>query len=223
MRQLLVAIFVCWFCCLAQAEGPEAKYSFIDLQPPANQALLESLSERLPDSTLVDLMQGEQKLGSATYKIGPKCISLGSNQTKTRPYKIEIPAKHKLTKLFILHGTQFGAYGDETHPYFVKDGATIGQYMVHYADGSGEGIPIVYGEDVRDWWNWDKSKTTSKGKLVWTGSSPASRMNDVELRLYESVWTNPKPDLEITGITYTSGQETAGAPFCLALTALEGP
>src|SRR5947208_3403205 len=141
MRGLLIASMVWSIAWLVYAEDAKTKYAFIDLQPAANQSLLESLSERLEDSTLADLMQGEQKVGSATYKIGPKCVSLGSNQTKTRPYKIDIPAKHKFTKLFILHGTQFGAYGDETHPYFVKDGATIGQYMVHYADGSGEGIP----------------------------------------------------------------------------------
>ncbi len=219
MRQLLMASIVWSIGCLAYGEDAKPKYAFIDLQPAANQSLLESLSERLPDSTLADLMQGEQKLGSGVYQIGPKCISLGSNQTMTRPYKSDIPAKHKFAKLYILHATQFGAFGEEGHPYFIKDGTTIGQFMVRYADGSGEGIPIVYGEDVRDWWNWDKSKATSKGKLVWTGSNPASRMYDVELRLYESVWKNPKPDLEVTGITYTSGQETAGAPFCLALTA----
>src|SRR5205823_3250168 len=111
MRLVLFASLAWLLCCVAHSEEAKPKYAFIDLQPAGNQDLLETMSERLPDSTLVDLMQGEQQLGSATYRIGPKCIWLGSNQTKSRPYKAEIPAKHKFARLFILHGTAFGAYG----------------------------------------------------------------------------------------------------------------
>ena len=93
--------------------------------------------------------------------------------------------------------------------------------MVRYADGGGEGIPIVYGEDVRDWWNWDKSKETKRGKIVWTGTNPAAKVYDLEVRLYESEWTNPKPDVEVQSILYSSHMNTPGAPFCVALTVQE--
>jgi hypothetical protein len=91
--------------------------------------------------------------------------------------------------------------------------------MVRYSDGSGEGIEITYGEDVRDWWNWDKSKETKRGKVAWTGTNAAAKMYELDVRLYESSWTNPKPDLEIESITYSSRMDNPGAPFCVALTA----
>ena len=31
------------------------------------------------------------------------------------------------------------------------DGARVGSYIIHYADEREQVIPIVYGEDVRDW------------------------------------------------------------------------
>ena len=167
---------------------------------------------------MADLPQGEQKFGAATFKIGPGCICLGSTLKTTKPAKMEIPVNRKFTKLYMLHATQNGGADDES---FIKDGTHIGQYMVRYSDGSGEGIAIVYGEDVRDYWNWDNSKETSRGKLVWNGTSPAPKMDGVDVRLYESSWTNPKPDLEIQSILYSSQMDTPGAPFCVALTVQE--
>jgi len=90
--------------------------------------------------------------------------------------------------------------------------------MVHYSDGGGEGIEIVYGEDVRDWWNWDKAKATKRGKVVWTGNNPTAQMFELDVRLYESTWTNPKPDVQIESITYSSRMDNPGAPFCVAIT-----
>jgi hypothetical protein len=209
-------------CSLALSQEPKVQFAFIDLQPKATQELRETLSENFPDANLADLPQGEQKLGTAAYKIGPGCICLGSTLKTTKPDKVEIPVKRRLAKLFILHATQFGG-ADEADPTHVKDGTLIGQYMVRYADGSGEGIEIVYGEDVRDWWNWDKSKETKRGKIAWTGTSPAAKMYDLDVRVYESIWTNPKPDLEVEGITYSSRMDTPGAPFCVALTGMNGP
>jgi hypothetical protein len=221
MRRLLFFVGISVVCfSSAHADEPNAKFAFIDLQPKANQELRATLSDDLPDAHLADLPQGEQKFGGAPFKVGPGCICLGSTFKKTKPDKVEIPVKRKLTKLYMLHGTQFGG-APEPHPTHIKDGTLIGQYMVRYADGSGEGIDIVYGEDVRDWWNWDKSKETKRGKLAWTGASPAAKMYDLDVRLYESSWTNPKPDLEVASIIYSSRMDTPGAPLCVALTAQE--
>src|SRR5204863_247693 len=151
-----------------------------------------------------------------TFKIGPSCIRLGSTLVSSKPGKVEIPVKRKLAKLHILQGTQNGAGGDDSN---VEDGTLIGQYTVYYADGSSEGIFIIYGEDVRDWWNWDMSKETKRGKIAWTGSSPAAKAEDVDVRLYESSWANPKPDVGIASITFSSAMNTPCAPFCIALSA----
>ena len=218
MRHFLIATLLglCSFA-TTRSEEPPDKWVFIDLQPKANQVLAETLSDIYDDSHLADLPQGEQKFAAATYKIGPGCICLGSTLKTTKPAKVEIPVQRKFTKLYILHATGNGGSDDES---YIKDGTHIGQYLVRYSDGSGEGVPIVYGEDVRDYWNWDKSKETSRGKLVWSGTSPAAKMHDLDVRLYESTWTNPKPDVEVLSITYSSHMDTPGAPFCVAITAM---
>src|SRR4051794_38571113 len=101
--------FACWSVLAAQ---PQPKFAFIDLQPKANQPLLEALSDVYPDAHLAELPQGEQKLGSAAFKIGPGCIRLGSTLVSSKPGKVEIPVKRKLARLHILQGTQNGAGGD---------------------------------------------------------------------------------------------------------------
>jgi hypothetical protein len=223
MRCFLFAILIGLLCGgLALSQEPKGEWTFIDLQPKANQELRETLSDNYPDTHLADLPQGEQKLGAAVYKIGPGCICLGSTLKTTKPDKVEIPVKRKMAKLFLLHATQYGGTPEGT-PTHVKDGTLIGQYMVRYSDGSGEGIEIVYGEDVRDWWNWDKSKETKRGKIAWTGTNPTAKMFDCDVRLYESTWTNPKPDLEVESVTYSSRMDTPGAPFCVAITAVNRP
>jgi hypothetical protein len=227
MRLVLLAccVVVASICLAANdsaADEPPAKFAFIDLQPQSNQELRATFSANFPDSHLAELPQGEQKLGAATYKIGPSCITLGGKLSPMLPEKAEIPVKRKFTKLHILHGTQNGGFADEAHPTHIKDGTLIGEYTARYSDGSSEVIPIVYGEDVRDWWNWDKSKQTKRGKAVWTGGNPAAKVYELDVRLYESVWTNPKPDLEVTSLVYSSKMDTPGAPFCVALSTTGG-
>jgi hypothetical protein len=207
MSRLTVAslIVIAWVYVLPGAE-PEARYAFIDLQTKANVDLLDGLP------------LGEQKFESIPFRIGARHIALGGTLKPDGPDKIEIPVQRKFSKLFILRATSNGGYPDPTHPTHIKDGSAIGQYMVRYADGGAEGIPVVYGEDVRDWWNWDKSKETKRGKIIWTGTNPGARVYDLEIRLYESEWMNPKPDIEVQSILYSSHMNTPGAPFCAALT-----
>jgi len=72
---------------------------------------------------------------------------------------------------------------------------------------------------VRDWWNWDKSKETKRGKVVWTGKNADAGQYDVPLRLYLTTWDNPKPKVQVTTIDYVSVGQTAAGPFCVAITA----
>lgn len=55
---------------------------------------------------------------------------------------------------------------------FIENGTLIGNYVLHYEDDSTITIPIVYGEDVRDWWNWNKPPEVTRGQIVWSGQNP---------------------------------------------------
>ena len=114
-------------------------------------------------------------------------------------------------KLYILHATGWG-----------KEGEVIGQYKVHYEDETEETISIVYGKDVRNWWNIDHSKPVSRGKVVWEGSNlAATRDANATLRLYLTMWKNPQPEKEVVSIDYISTKKTYPAPFCVAMTVEE--
>jgi hypothetical protein len=147
----------------------EEKISTIDLEPLANRKLLDNLGSGAENNSLSDLPMGEQILGGIKFKVGPGLIQLGSKLFDSYPEKVEgIAVNRKFAKLHVLHATcNGGGVNEEGDERYVKDGTLIGQYMVHYDDGSTEGIPIVYGEDVRDWWYVDGEAEPSRGKVVW--------------------------------------------------------
>jgi hypothetical protein len=124
-----------------------------------------------------------------------------------------ILVKAKFDRLHILHSTGYGE-GMET-PF--EEGTEIGAYVVRYDDKSTERIPIVYGEDLRDWWDWPDRPETKRAKVVWTGSNTASENNQRQIRLFEVVWTNPHPDSEVATIDMES-KDTVCDPFLVALT-----
>ena len=112
--------------------------------------------------------------------------------------------------LHILHSTMFGnAFGAD-------DGTEIGTYIVHYADRTDERIPIIYGNDVRDWWRSSDPAETSRGRLAWGGKNRAAGEED-EIRLFSSEWKNPHPDTKVMSIDFET-KNTACAPFLVALT-----
>jgi WD40 repeat protein/tetratricopeptide (TPR) repeat protein len=86
-----------------------------------------------------------------------------------------------------------------------KAGVRIGSYMMHYVDGHTQDLPIVYGEDVREWTDYPYTKVT-KGTVAWQAGTPN---NDV-LRLWKSTWENPLPDLPVATIDYVSAKADAG-------------
>jgi hypothetical protein len=97
------------------------------------------------------------------------------------------------------------AYG-----YGVAEGTLIGEYLVHFEDDRVETIPIVVGQDVRDWWDRDNSKEVTRGKVAWTGVNEASLKQNKNLRLYLTTWENPKPDKKVVSIDYVSKKTNAG-------------
>jgi len=199
---------------LGPPHAPTGKLTYIDLQSRANGKLTEALDRGEGGNNLAELPSGEQTFGGVEFRIADALIQLAGKQQPDRPEKVEgIPVDQSLKTLYILHGTQYG-----TGPYLVKEGAVIGQYTVHYEDDNVETFPIVYGEDVRNWWNGDRSQPVSRGSVVWTGSNPAASECNLSLRLYLSVWKNPHPDKKVTSIDYISTNTTDAAPFCVAMT-----
>ena len=198
----------------------------INLQPYANQKLSEGFGTEYTNNTLGELPRGEQRFGDCKYQIGEGLIQLGSTAIKqTMPERVEgIKIDRKLTKLHIVHATQCG--GGPNKPgdaWFVEDDTLIGAYRINFQDRSAVIIPIVYGQDVRDWFFVDGEKQTQRSEIVWTGDNDFARDAGARIRLYATTWENPWPDKKVTTIDYISRKgETPAAPFCVAMTA-EGP
>ncbi|MBL7039887.1 MAG: protein kinase [Pirellulaceae bacterium] len=191
---------------------PQGRLSYIDLEPKANQKLAEEIGDQNPGNDLAELPQGEQTFGGVKFQIGDSFLHLGSANLPQKPQEVNgIQINTKFTSLYILHGTQRGSVPDHT---------LIGKYQVNYNDGTQETIPIVCGEDLRDWWNKDQSRPVSRGTVVWEGSNAKVRSSNVTLRLYLTKWTNPQPEKEVATIDYVS-TNTIAAPFCVAMTAEE--
>ncbi len=199
-----------------EAPGNESKSSAaksspfvpVDFQPLANLSLSEM--EGLPS--------GSQKLGGVDYQTGPKLLQLGSRVFADYPKGLTgISVGKTCRAIHFLHSSQGGAFTQPGHSKHENDGVEVGRYVVHYADGTQETFPLVYGQELRGWWDWDNNTPTTNSQIVWTGNNPAAQRNGRKIRLYWAVWENPHPEKPIQTIDFVSSGAKA-APFCLAMT-----
>ena len=185
----------------------------IDLTRHANQELDSRFDETGRPNNLAEFPQGKQNFAGIDFSIGDQMIQLNRflSDEIQGPDRVEgISVKRKLSRLFILHGAQWANLGD---------GTQIGEYRVHYATGRQESIPIVVGEDVRDWWDTDQSASTGRSLVAWRGQNEASRAEGEMIRVYLSVWENPWPDEVVTSLEFAlTGRKDSG-PFLIGLTA----
>jgi hypothetical protein len=101
---------------------------------------------------------------------------------------------------------------------------------VNYDDDSQEVIPIVYGEDVNDWWyipgTPHHDRTPKRAKIAWEGSNAVTKNISEQanlkavVRLYLTTWTNPKPNKKVKSLEFASANaQLPSAPFCVAISA----
>lgn len=113
-------------------------------------------------------------------------------------------------RLHFLHGT--GWVEDE--------GKEIAKYVIHYADGQLSERPVRYDNDVRNfiWLAGSEPEEHKDAVRAWSGSNALTAENGASLRLYKSVWENPRPDVPVETIDFISTM-TACNPFLIAITA----
>jgi hypothetical protein len=211
MWPLAVTLFA-----LEAAPAPPEKFRFVSLEPQANQQLTDSFGSGAKGNDLAALKKGQRTCAGVNFKIGEKVIQLGSKLMKSEmPNKVEgIKVDQTFVKLHILHATQYGEGGAA-----IEEGTRIAEYKVNYADGTNEIIPVVYAQDVRDWWFYPGSKEVTRGKVGWKGENEYSKTFDAELHLYVLTWENPHPGKKVASINYAKADpEGVAAPFCVAIT-----
>jgi len=209
--QILALALVATLAVTAAPAPKTESTQFISLKGLTNVKMDENLhSDRFENNNLKSLPTAKQKLGDLTFEIGDGVLQLGSSNVTTKPNKIEgIKVGKPAKKLHFLQGTG----------YNTADDTVVGKYVVHYADKSTAEIEVVYGKDVVDWWAYPDQKAPTKGKAVWEGENPASKMFEAKIKLYAMTWENPKPDKKIETIDFVApNPEQTAAPFCVAIT-----
>jgi hypothetical protein len=188
------------------------KFMPVDLSRHANFDCTGPMADS-PGNNLAELTTGIRVLAGVAFKIESRFIQLQSSYIPKMPHSVDgIAIHHRVVRLDILHATQFGHVD-----HGVRDGELIAEYRLRYADGDRATIPVVIGQDVRDWWSGDSDRVT-RGQMVWAGSNKSVRDGNGYLRLYLSRWTNPYPEKTLDSIDYVM-MGTNAAPFCLAITA----
>jgi serine/threonine protein kinase/WD40 repeat protein len=194
------------------ARDPQAAPTLIDLSEYYNVALTES-TFGLEENTLASLPHGLQTFKGVTFDVrGQVQLSGGRPLKRTFPPQVSnIKVGLRCRRLHFLQAS--GGAG-------VPQGTTVGDYVVHYADGSALQVALRYGLSIRDYWGHSASGhvDTERFFAAWTGTNPAVRRDGHFLRLFQWTWDNPEPERAIASLDFVSAM-TGVAPFLIAITA----
>jgi hypothetical protein len=209
------------------AETDASPYFQVDLSKQITHSLYEPMLKTpgsdlsamaigtAPDQTPRKTLKGVPFRLDGVVLVGPGESSSGiTGEPAPVAKKVEgIPIGRKAEKLYLLQATHWHA----------MEGARLGTYIVRYGDGTKEDIPIRYGQDVRDWWDFgeDQGKSISEGETAWTGTCEAATRNGNGIRLFLKTWKNPHPEREIATLDMVTGDQPSGpgapTPFLVAL------
>jgi protocatechuate 3,4-dioxygenase beta subunit len=189
--------------------GLKSRLTFVDLGPKGN--------EFLPDgpggvgNDLARLPAGVHQLGGAFFHVGVKLVHLTGKQAPGLPAAVAgIAAGARADRVHFLHAVQQSE----------RDGTEVGAYVVRYADGTSERVPVVYGRDLLNWWRFPGEPNTppTGARIAWEGTNDTTDMNEgITLRLFARTWVNPYPEKAIATIDATSNT-TVADPFLVAVT-----
>ncbi|MCA9015132.1 MAG: hypothetical protein KDA77_07345 [Planctomycetaceae bacterium] len=218
MTRLLLMSLICCGLNLpfAYAEEKETEFVQIDLSGKFTQ----SMKKKFAEYDKLSLPPDKYFFGDVEFQIGKGIIQLGSLYKKDSPdMVVNIEVNQKFGKLHLLHGTAFGGGANVAGTAgYVQDGTRVGEYIIRYADNTKVVIPIVYGEDVRDWWFLEGEKPPSRSRVVFESDNKAAARVNCRVRFYMTTWKNPHPDKKVITIDFIGRKtETAAAPFCMAM------
>jgi hypothetical protein len=199
----------------------------IDLSKHANQYRTERGWFGDARWTLKDLPVGTQRLAGVTYDIYdfptspvPTCIMLaGPGVPGQLPKQVTgIPVNCKADALFFLHTARIDRRLNEREK---KEGQRheIARYVIHYADGQFETLPIYAEVDIDDY-RVKQPQPLPGAQLAWTRPYDGT---EYHAAVYAKQWTNPRPDVEIRSLDVVSGDSDRGTPALLAVTAASVP
>ncbi|MCI0540539.1 MAG: WD40 repeat domain-containing serine/threonine protein kinase [Verrucomicrobiales bacterium] len=193
--------------------NPGASADLVDLSDHYNLALRQTWfsSDPARENSFSELPPGITRLAGVDFDVrGLVQLAGDSAIARVYPQRISgVRAGRVCRFLHVLHGTR----------KWETDGARIGRYVIHYADGRQGEWPIVYGQDIRDFWK-PANEPEGPASLVeaWTGHNADAAANGRGIRLFKATWKNPRPDVPVESIDFESDL-TNCEPFLIAITA----
>jgi WD40 repeat protein len=193
---------------------PGAPPELIDLSDSYNASL--AVPWHGPEGNhLADVPLGIQVFADTRFDVRGLIQVIGKpylNRNYRYPKQVTgIHIDRKLNRLHFLHAIQ-----GPLQP----DGTRVGHYLVYYANGRREEIPIIYGHDASDWHEHPNVPAGVTGAVIaWKGSNPFMlRVGTRGPRLFKRTWENPFPGTEVTTMDFVAEHESTH-PFLVALTA----
>jgi hypothetical protein len=188
------------------------RLTFVDLTPYGTNYLTDGPAPAGDGNNLDRLPRGMHKLADSYFRIGETMVQVKGQASPNWPESVtRIKVAARGAKLHILHSAQ-----QQTEP-----GTELGNYVIQYADGAREKIPIIYGRNLVDWWHFPSQKNDpTDAKIAWTGSNEmvdGRKADKLEVRLYAVTWTNPHPEKEIATIDVVSSNSNCD-PYLIAVT-----
>lgn len=192
--------------------APLPRQQAVDLAAFYDVGLGSNWTHDFEGNNLASFPTGWQRLGPAHFDVlGLVQLTGGFLEKHDVFYPPEvrgIPVNRKCARLHFLHGTVW-------HTEF---GAPVASYVVHYADGRKEEIPLRYGDEFKNWW-WGPGSPIGvhNAALAWVGTNAATAPEN-KLCLYAITWNNTYPGVPIVSLDFVSTR-TASCPFLVAITA----
>ncbi len=203
--------------------GANLNYAPVDISRQANQFRSERGWFGDKSFSFAALPTGRQQFGGVPFDVYdfptspvPTSIMLGgANVPGNLPEQVNgIPVNRKADALFFLQAARIDQRRNSDELKANKK-LEMARYVVHYADGSTENVPIYAEIDVDDY--KQKAPAALPGAQVgWVAPYAGTEFSAVA---YVKTWNNPKPDVAIASVDLQYGADRRGVPALLALTA----
>ena len=205
--------------------GAHLRYEPIDLSHQATAYRDEKGWFGDKSFTFKDLPTGDETFANVKYNVYdfptspvPTVVILAGNGAPAgMPAEVKgIPVNRKADALFFLQAAKLETRRTADD---IKNNKQyeLFDYIVHYADGKDEKVPIYAEQDVDDYKQPGAPAAIPGAAVAWSAPYAATGYQAVA---YSKQWSNPRPDVTIQSIDVVSGPDKArGVPAVIAITA----
>jgi hypothetical protein len=186
----------------------EASPGLLDLTAYYNAQLTNDW-QGFPGNDLASLPRGLQRFNGVPFDVRG-IIQLGGDEAAVMfTNRIDGIAVHqRFSRIHFLHAATFPPV----------EHMNLASYEIHYVNGQTDEIPVIYAQNIDDWWFDPKHPFLPKSAIVaWEGRNAAAEAYGKLLHIYQMSWDNPLPDIEVVSISLVSRMDLS-APFVIAVT-----